>query len=1081
LGKNGRCNKCNRKFLIQAPQPADDYDLAPIDAPAPFTPAPQPLAAASPPRAPTPALPNRAAAPALPKGPKKQDDDGSDMSTKQILLLAGGGIAFLLLVVVGVLAFVFTRGGSGAGGGSFSGGFAVVDSLPSPPPEPADQSVPLDVEAIAQAAWSVKPDPPSGDDKVSAEMVGALSPDQTLLLSSLGGNYAVGVTLGQEPVRRDKVVKRPDGSRGEVISIDKEPHPILDVRTGKPAGQFPAEARIRFNCRLSPDGRYLASSVVEIQQTFEPRIVKDELVVWQRDGDQPVCRWPMPGPVVWADFIGPDRLALYHVTPSPQFVVLDVTKGTPVVTAPLPGEEFHPEHDTFHKRKNFTSYRVWTPGGAVSPGRKWVALGGSKSIVLVDTAGKIAGKLPIEPVSGVRGYLNVSFSGDGTQLRALTQHGQSPPVLRVWSLADGKSLRKKPCPFQLRDGENPYHENAPGPAILDGPAPNSLIVGHQLFDLASDQKLAELPYQPLRWAGPNRLLALGSADQAASTKELNDTADFVPPGKSLIVAAFDGAALIAQAPKPPADPNARPAPTAADRSKGTAIQLKPPAAWGVKPGAEVARPPGPLPVWPQAFAATEAAVISEYLEWIRYDLNTGDKIGQLIDLWPGQTPNEPVVGWHTAALTRDGQKLALVDPKDKARVDVWDNTGKHLIGLHPYGDDPVVWLGWSSDGKLLTADRARLSGWDVATGQAAFEVVANLHWFESAPGAEWVLVMTPARHLFFVDASTGQCLGHIPANPALPEHTLSPDGKTLLRLGQGLNVQAWDLQTGKRKSERETPLVPISLTAGVMGVAPEGMRLGVFWIGPRLVLSHTKSPGEQQPRYYLYDLDAHTHTYSFPTNLGVFQNDSLGRPWMTSQAGGVETWIAADVPGAKPFDQTLAFGPGTTVQVEVDVGSGDNSQKTAKKMAESLHSRGFKIGRGGWVLRADHKTGTATTDLTDLMGQAGISVATLTINWRLLDPQGNEIWKGTSGGKFDPFNSKYVVVGSRRTDMAPGGMGGGSMQVELDYGGKDAMTAQVEEILENNWYPGVPTCLVQSEGKYVALPLAASEGSKQKP
>jgi len=163
------------------------------------------------------------------------------------------------------------------------------------------------------------------------------------------------------------------------------------------------------------------------------------------------------------------------------------------------------------------------------------------------------------------------------------------------------------------------------------------------------------------------------------------------------------------------------------------------------------------------------------------------------------------------------------------------------------------------------------------------------------------------------------------------------------------------------------------------------------------------------------------------------------------------------------------------VQIEVDVGSGENSQKTAKKMAESLATLGFKIGRGGWVLRADHKTSTASTDLTDLMGQRGISVATLTINWRLLDPQGNEAWKGTSGGKFDPFNSKYVVVGSRRTDMAPGGLGGGSTQVELDYGGKDAMTAQVDEILEKYWYPGVPTCLVQSEGKYVALPLAPSE------
>jgi hypothetical protein len=108
-------------------------------------------------------------------------------------------------------------------------------------------------------------------------------------------------------------------------------------------------------------------------------------------------------------------------------------------------------------------------------------------------------------------------------------------------------------------------------------------------------------------------------------------------------------------------------------------------------------------------------------------------------------------------------------------------------------------------------------------------------------------------------------------------------------------------------------------------------------------------------------------------------------------------------------------------------------------------------------------------------GERGIYVSIM------LDPEGKEAWQGRSGGKFDPFNSKYVVVGSRKTDMAPGGLGGGSTQVRLDYQGKDAMTAQLEEILEKYWYPAVPTCLVRNEGGYSVLPLAASEEAKQKP
>ena len=159
----------------------------------------------------------------------------------------------------------------------------------------------------------------------------------------------------------------------------------------------------------------------------------------------------------------------------------------------------------------------------------------------------------------------------------------------------------------------------------------------------------------------------------------------------------------------------------------------------------------------------------------------------------------------------------------------------------------------------------------------------------------------------------------------------------------------------------------------------------------------------------------------------------------------------------------------------------ENSEKTAEKMAQSLHSRGFKVGPGGWMLRADHTTGTASTDLTDLRGQGGISVATLNITWRLLDPQGKQAWQGRSGGKFHPFISKYVVVGSRRTEMASGGLGGGSTEVRLDYQGKDAMTAQLEEILERDWYPSVPTCLVKNKDGYSALPLAAPEEAEQNP
>src|SRR5688572_8980267 len=106
LGKSGRCPKCQEKFLLQVPNPVDKYDLAPLDGPAPFTPAPQPLPSAAKPLGPAMAVPSQAAARPVAKG-QKQEDDSDGFGNKQVLLLAGGGM-LALFVLVGGLAYLFT-------------------------------------------------------------------------------------------------------------------------------------------------------------------------------------------------------------------------------------------------------------------------------------------------------------------------------------------------------------------------------------------------------------------------------------------------------------------------------------------------------------------------------------------------------------------------------------------------------------------------------------------------------------------------------------------------------------------------------------------------------------------------------------------------------------------------------------------------------------------------------------------------------------------------------------------------------------------------------------------------------------
>jgi hypothetical protein len=104
-----------------------------------------------------------------------------------------------------------------------------------------------------------------------------------------------------------------------------------------------------------------------------------------------------------------------------------------------------------------------------------------------------------------------------------------------------------------------------------------------------------------------------------------------------------------------------------------------------------------------------------------------------------------------------------------------------------------------------------------------------------------------------------------------------------------------------------------------------------------------------------------------------------------------------------------------------------------------------------------------------------ISVAALTVTWKLVAPDGTEVWQGSEGGSFDPFRSKYVIVGSRKGQFSING--GGFQRVDLDFGGKDPQTAQIEEILEQmlprrqGCPVGLPACVAKGPNGLEPLPL----------
>jgi hypothetical protein len=73
-----------------------------------------------------------------------------------------------------------------------------------------------------------------------------------------------------------------------------------------------------------------------------------------------------------------------------------------------------------------------------------------------------------------------------------------------------------------------------------------------------------------------------------------------------------------------------------------------------------------------------------------------------------------------AGLSADGQLLAVRDPADLYRLDVWDAEGKRLGGFVPYDrKTPVEWIGWGAGappGEVSRTRPERPNRWVLSAG-----------------------------------------------------------------------------------------------------------------------------------------------------------------------------------------------------------------------------------------------------------------------------------------------------------------------------------------------------------------------------
>jgi hypothetical protein len=940
---------------------------------------------------------------------------------------------------------------------------------------------------------------------------------QPPVLADRDGPYAVFAPAWPEsPYSLDSKL---EGARRVTYLVEKPRPPIamIDLRTGKTAGEFSWKSPFWLNPRLSPDGKYLVGPDAAPQwlnNDRAPNVVKTQpnaLLVWKQKDAEPSQRLPISGLVQWTEFIANDLLAVCVVDDKVSLQIWNVADGKKTASIPLSVGIF-PIPNVPSGNPRPLLYLPWPAIGAVSPGGRYVAIAGPTSMALVSlTDAKEVGAVPVTlgPAKDRREYRGLSFDTKGERLFAVLNTSYNKSTLYAWSVASGRLVHELPS---ATIGSGQIVPGAAPDAVLTTGFPVTGEVDFQgragpktgfarLSDVNTGRLLVHHPVI-LRWSSTGPAVALGPQDGATAAAEPPAAAAQVLDRKEVAARSRPGSA--------PADSNRtfvyatqtarslfadaasktefglalRPKPKQADRSAVTIVSPEPPAKWTALP--DVPEMPIPaartyLPDWPVAFGYQRAAIIkymakplpgalsgrqAHEMSWERYDAVFGKSVGEPVALWPWAVDPLKIVVPPTpplAALSVNGELLAIRDPNSPSRVDVWSAAGERLVGFVPSGQEaPVEWMGFAPDDRLLTVAAGALTAWEMPACKAIYEVQGGYQApVDFAPGQR-LLAVASATHIDLIDTATGKCLGRCAA--ALPgkisDLVVAPGGMSLaavwtaekeaadrFKIRQGLQtlghldtkIVLWDLKTGRG----EVGSTRVRSYALLHFGGPEHLTLCDF-------------------ECVMFDLRAKASAigYKFPVGHAwpksglPLRRSPDGRLWIGVPSG-PETWgwSAMNVPdpnGEKDRVFTSAerayFSPiSTPLRLELDAGTPEFGKKLGSEVAARFQKLGYKIGPGGWTMRISHKVVDSGT--TFMRGKETLKIPKVTYTWELLDPKGSLAWSGTSDAYFGNTSSKFYQkpnpLQRNREASSP------YIKVEhFDFGAKDPREAVAEEILE---------------------------------
>jgi hypothetical protein len=457
----------------------------------------------------------------------------------------------------------------------------------------------------------------------------------------------------------------------------------------------------------------------------------------------------------------------------------------------------------------------------------------------------------------------------------------------------------------------------------------------------------------------------------------------------------------------------------------------------------VARPPVTVPEFPPSVHLPLAANATRFVSvapprvrgrnlellnhalWRLHELPTGTpltepiSLGELTDWDWNKKPLMPRV-----ALSPDGKWVVGTAHQDRSRVRIWRASGEELTPFVPVADTPVKWLGFASEGQLLTLNDGVLSAWSLPDAQLSWQInktgsviaVASLH-------QDWLALGHEAT-IDLIDANTGKSRGRLHHGPdsvvldvaIAPEEDrlaaiyLAPDDSTDSRTRL---LTIWDLADGKARQ------ISIGKQTGLSPQEAEPDRphvRKVFWVDNQKVVYQHAAPN---PRFKFYRTEGwallppfyrfrgDTVDTSSPVYAGPFE-----RLWVQGRFAFFPVKLLSDEVEDKDhakLQEAIAtyeqFQPVESIGLELDAGDQDRSWQIGEEVARQLAAHGINIDAEGPRLRVSFTYMAGGETL--IHGSSRIPIPTVTAQWQYVDEKGNMLWAESSTNVWDALRSQY--------------------------------------------------------------------------